>query len=117
MKAMRALVVSALLAAAAVACRGDAAVEKEVTKRQKFLDARQLYAQKLDAAYREDGGSVVAKGEYFELLELRIPQANALWCETFPSAKNREVLAYLGFKTVVVRDLERQVCWIPLGTR
>ncbi|MBI4513042.1 MAG: hypothetical protein HY702_02940 [Gemmatimonadetes bacterium] len=106
-------VVACALLSLVLACRGDAA-PKDVTKREKFLDARKLYAQKLDAAYREDGGSVVAKGRHYEVLELHIPQANALWCETFPSAKNREVLGYLGFKSVVVRDLERQVCLIPL---
>lgn len=102
----------ALLAASLGACRRDA---DPVRTDPRAVDARRAYAEKLDGAYREDGGEVAVKGRYLDTLHLRILKADATWCETFPSPQNRDLLRDLGFRTVVLRNSERQVCRIPLA--
>lgn len=105
-----AALVAALVAATPIGC-GDG---DDPRRTPQAVETRRLYAQRLAPHYREDGGEVSARGRRLETLELRIPQADARWCATFPSPENRKLLRDLGFRAVAVRDLERQVCWIPL---
>ena len=98
-----------IFAAVLAACGGDGPGRTDDA-----VERRRLYVERLQPHYQEEGGAVSARGRYLETIELRIPQADALWCETFPAPENRDLLRDLGFRAVVVRNLERQVCWISL---
>jgi hypothetical protein len=106
---------AALVAFVLWGCAGEAGVEPR-KREQRFVDARKLYAEKLDEEYqRENLGRVAAKGKFLETLELTIPQSDPTWCTTFPSAGRRELLSDLGYRTVVLRNAQsRQVCRVTL---
>ena len=105
--------VLALLVALAAACAGERA---DTESERIAAEARRTYAHKLDLEYRKDGGEVTTSGRGAETIELRVPETNATWCETFPTEQSRNLLRDLGFRTVVLRNEEREVCRVALGS-
>lgn len=101
----------ALLAALVAACAGERA---DSESERIAAEARRTYAHKLDFEYRKDGGEVTTSGTAAETILLHVPRADATWCETFPTEQSRKLLRDLGFRTVVLRNAERDVCRVSL---